>query len=195
MRTSPRGGVMNEGETATRLGLPGIPREAETIMLDRDIRIARLTGGRYHAAQISCAAGGRRAAPRQARRQRRHRRRGDRASGAERERRRRLPHLLQDVAAAPLRGRPPGAGRGARRRHDRRRLLGARPAGRRGQAPAFRRGRRRRGRARDDARGRAAARPFRRRLAAPPDRGDEHRARQSCSASRPGRSRPARRPT
>jgi dihydroorotase len=49
-----RGGVMNEGETATRLGLPGVPREAETIMLDRDIRIARMTGGRYHAAQISC---------------------------------------------------------------------------------------------------------------------------------------------
>ncbi len=48
------GGVMNEGETATRLGLPGIPREAETIMLDRDIRLARMTGGRYHAAQISC---------------------------------------------------------------------------------------------------------------------------------------------
>ena len=48
------GGVMNEGETATRLGLPGIPREAETIVLDRDIRIARMTGGRYHAAQISC---------------------------------------------------------------------------------------------------------------------------------------------
>lgn len=50
-----RGGVMNEGETATRLGLPGVPREAETIMLDRDIRIARMTGGRYHAAQVSCA--------------------------------------------------------------------------------------------------------------------------------------------
>ncbi len=50
------GGVMNEGETATRLGLPGLPREAETIMLDRDIRLARLTGGRYHAAQVSCEA-------------------------------------------------------------------------------------------------------------------------------------------
>ncbi len=49
------GGVMNEGETATRLGLAGIPCEAETIVLDRDIRLARLTGGRYHAAQISCA--------------------------------------------------------------------------------------------------------------------------------------------
>jgi len=47
-------GVMNEGETATRLGLAGIPREAETIMLDRDLRLAGLTGGHYHAAQVSC---------------------------------------------------------------------------------------------------------------------------------------------
>lgn len=36
-------GVMNEGETATRLGLPGIPREAETIVLERDIRLAAPT--------------------------------------------------------------------------------------------------------------------------------------------------------
>jgi dihydroorotase len=49
------GGVMNESETATRLGLPGIPREAETIVLERDIHLARLTEGRYHAAQLSCA--------------------------------------------------------------------------------------------------------------------------------------------
>jgi len=48
------GGVMNEGEVATRLGLPGIPREAETIMLERDVRLAALTGARYHAGQISC---------------------------------------------------------------------------------------------------------------------------------------------
>jgi dihydroorotase len=48
-------GVMNEGEFAARLGLPGIPREAETVMLERDIRLVRLTGGRYHAAMISCA--------------------------------------------------------------------------------------------------------------------------------------------
>lgn len=48
-------GVMNEGEFASRLGLPGIPREAETIMLERDIRLVRLTGGRYHAAMISTA--------------------------------------------------------------------------------------------------------------------------------------------
>jgi dihydroorotase len=48
-------GVMNEGELASRLGLPGIPREAETVMLERDLRLARLTGARYHAAAVSCA--------------------------------------------------------------------------------------------------------------------------------------------
>jgi dihydroorotase len=48
-------GVMNEGEFASRLGLPGIPHEAETIMLERDMRLVRLTGARYHAAMISTA--------------------------------------------------------------------------------------------------------------------------------------------
>jgi dihydroorotase len=48
-------GVMNEGEFASRKGLPGIPQEAETVMLERDIRLARSTGARYHAAMISCA--------------------------------------------------------------------------------------------------------------------------------------------
>ncbi|MEZ0170473.1 dihydroorotase [Microvirga sp. TS319] len=48
-------GVMNEGEFSSRLGLPGIPREAETIMLERDMRLVRLTGARYHAAMISTA--------------------------------------------------------------------------------------------------------------------------------------------
>ena len=48
-------GVMNEGELASRLGLFGIPREAETIMLERDLRLVRLTGARYHAAMISCS--------------------------------------------------------------------------------------------------------------------------------------------
>ncbi len=48
-------GVMNEGELSARLGLPGIPRQAEIIMLERDIRLVELTGARYHAAQISCA--------------------------------------------------------------------------------------------------------------------------------------------
>lgn len=48
-------GVMNEGELASRLGLPGIPKAAETIMLERDLALVRLTGARYHAAMISCA--------------------------------------------------------------------------------------------------------------------------------------------
>ena len=46
-------GVMNEGLLASWLGLSGIPREAEIIPLERDLRIAVLTEGRYHAAQIS----------------------------------------------------------------------------------------------------------------------------------------------
>lgn len=48
------GGVMNQGTMASRLGLAAIPREAEIIMLERDLRLAEMTGGRYHAAQISC---------------------------------------------------------------------------------------------------------------------------------------------
>ncbi len=48
-------GVMNEGEFAARLGLLGIPKTAETIMLERDIRLVALAGGRYHAASITCA--------------------------------------------------------------------------------------------------------------------------------------------
>jgi dihydroorotase len=49
------GGVMNEGLLASWLGLPGIPREAEAIPLERDLLLARLTGGAYHAAKISTA--------------------------------------------------------------------------------------------------------------------------------------------
>ena len=46
-------GVMNEGLLASWLGLSGIPKEAEIIPLERDLRIASLTRGRYHASQIS----------------------------------------------------------------------------------------------------------------------------------------------
>ena len=49
------GGVMNEGLYASWLGLPGIPREAEAIPLERGLLLARLTGGAYHAAKISTA--------------------------------------------------------------------------------------------------------------------------------------------
>src|ERR1700674_4478733 len=47
-------GVMNEGELCARLGLHGIPKAAETIMLERDIHLGGLTESRYHAASITC---------------------------------------------------------------------------------------------------------------------------------------------
>ncbi|CAA7612719.1 dihydroorotase [Magnetospirillum sp. SS-4] len=50
-------GMMNEGELATRMGLSGIPAAAEAIMLERDMRLVALTGGRYHAAHVSTAEG------------------------------------------------------------------------------------------------------------------------------------------
>ena len=115
-------GVMNEGELSTRLGLHGIPREAETIMLERDMRLVRADG---------------RALPRGddlLRRSRPDHARAPRRAGLpvtcgvsinkldlERERHRALPHLLQALAAAAARGRPAGDGRGARRGPDRRR--------------------------------------------------------------------------
>jgi len=46
-------GVMNEGELATRLGLTGIPAEAEAVVLDRDMRLVNLTGARYHASLVT----------------------------------------------------------------------------------------------------------------------------------------------
>src|SRR3979490_3156497 len=45
-------GVMNEGEFAARLGLVGIPNAAEAVMLERDIRLVALTGGRYPPAAL-----------------------------------------------------------------------------------------------------------------------------------------------
>jgi dihydroorotase len=48
-------GQMNEGPTATRLGIRGIPAAAETVMVRRDVELAELTGGRIHLAHLSCA--------------------------------------------------------------------------------------------------------------------------------------------
>src|SRR5215471_2684355 len=47
-------GVMNEGEFAARLGLTGVPKAAETVMLERDLRLVALAQGRYHAASVTC---------------------------------------------------------------------------------------------------------------------------------------------
>ncbi|MEQ1771606.1 MAG: dihydroorotase [Devosia sp.] len=52
-RTLVGDGVMNDGLLATASGLKGIPAEAETIPLARDLQLAALTGARYHAAQLS----------------------------------------------------------------------------------------------------------------------------------------------
>jgi len=53
--TLSRGGVMNEGLVAARLGLKGIPAAAEEKMVARDIGLARSTRGRLHIAHVSTA--------------------------------------------------------------------------------------------------------------------------------------------
>src|SRR5882757_5927330 len=49
------GGSMTSGEMATRLGLSGSPPLAEVMMVERDIRLVEMTGGRLHLAKISTA--------------------------------------------------------------------------------------------------------------------------------------------
>jgi dihydroorotase len=49
------GGVMNEGYWSTALGLRGIPRASEEIAVARNIRLAELTGSRFHVAHLSTA--------------------------------------------------------------------------------------------------------------------------------------------
>ena len=46
-------GVAHEGFYAARLGLRGIPGVAESIMVERDIALAELTGGLYHVCHMS----------------------------------------------------------------------------------------------------------------------------------------------
>jgi dihydroorotase len=51
--TLAKGGAMNEGVTSARLGLKGVPAEAEEIMVIRDILLARRTGGHVHLCHMS----------------------------------------------------------------------------------------------------------------------------------------------
>ncbi|QEX16353.1 dihydroorotase [Hypericibacter terrae] len=51
------GGVMNGGALATRLGLSGIPRAAEVMMIERDLHLVAMTGARYHVAHLSTSDG------------------------------------------------------------------------------------------------------------------------------------------
>ena len=151
------GSVMNAGEVATRLGLPGVHKAAETIVLERDVRLVELTGGRYHAATLSCA---------------------ESLAVVRAAKARKLPvtcgvsinHLTlneNDIGSyrtflrlkPPLRARGGPLRHGARagRRRHRRDRLQPRSAGRRREAPSLRRSRRRRHRAGDAARRRACA--------------------------------------
>jgi dihydroorotase len=54
--TLARGGMMNAGAIASRLGLSGIPAVAEVMMVERDLRLVEMTGSRWHAAHVTTAA-------------------------------------------------------------------------------------------------------------------------------------------
>ena len=49
------GGTMTSGLMATRLGLSGVPPLAEVMLVERDIRLVEMTGGRLHLSKISTA--------------------------------------------------------------------------------------------------------------------------------------------
>ncbi len=51
------GGAMNEGYNSTRFGIPACPKAMEEIMIDRNIRIAELTGARIHIQHVTTAEG------------------------------------------------------------------------------------------------------------------------------------------
>ncbi|MEM1185403.1 MAG: dihydroorotase [Planctomycetota bacterium] len=53
--TLTNGSVMHAGEVSLRLGLTGWPREAEEIIVERDCRLAAITGARYHVQHVSSA--------------------------------------------------------------------------------------------------------------------------------------------
>jgi len=54
--TLSQGASMNEGPVATWLGLRGAPAAGEAVMVERDVLLAELTGGRIHIAHLSAAA-------------------------------------------------------------------------------------------------------------------------------------------
>lgn len=51
-----KGAAVTSGPLATLMGLPGVPPMAERIQLERDLALVEMTGARYHADQITCAA-------------------------------------------------------------------------------------------------------------------------------------------
>ena len=177
-------GVMNEGEFAARLGLIGAPKASETIMLERDMRLVALTGGRYHAASITCTellevlrrakdAG----LPVTASASINHLALNEIDIGQYRTFFKLSPPLRAEDDRQALVAR----GRG---RPDRRGDVRPQSAGRRGQAPAVRGGGDRRDRHRDHAAGGPAARARRRAQAHDAAQGDVDPA---CRTARPAR--------
>ncbi|NNF69386.1 MAG: dihydroorotase [Acidimicrobiia bacterium] len=49
------GGHMHEGSVSSRLGMAGVPRQAEETIIERDLALVRLTGCRYHVQHVSTA--------------------------------------------------------------------------------------------------------------------------------------------
>ena len=48
-------GVMSEGVVSTRLGLSGVPAVSEVMLIERDLRLVEMTGGRYHVSRVTTA--------------------------------------------------------------------------------------------------------------------------------------------
>ncbi|AIL65223.1 Dihydroorotase [Rickettsiales bacterium Ac37b] len=48
-----QGGCINEGEVSFKLGVTGIPNISESVMVERDLAILGITGGKYHVLHIS----------------------------------------------------------------------------------------------------------------------------------------------
>ena len=108
-------GVAHEGYVASALGLRGIPGAAESIMVERDISLAELTGGHVHIAHMSARAVAARRPRRQGARRARDVRGRAASLHADRRGARRpgeVRHELQDESAAA---------RGRRSRRDARR--------------------------------------------------------------------------
>ncbi len=53
--TLSQGACATSGPLATKMGLPGVSPMAERIQLERDLALVEMTGGRYHADQITTA--------------------------------------------------------------------------------------------------------------------------------------------
>ena len=140
-RRWPAAAHMHEGEWSSRLGIPGMPAEAEELMVARDIALARLTGARVHFLHLSTAGSvdlvrggqGRRACRSPPRPRPHHFTLTDAAL------RRLRPGVQGQPAAAHRRRRGRGQGR-AGRRHHRRHRHRPRPPRPGGQGAALRPG-------------------------------------------------------